>query len=517
MAVTSLLSITQNTVVAVITKGIRELGPATDDFFTKVHTQWQGVTSEGIGQNYQVIHNFGEGVSGSFKWQAMDTEKLATNQPVHTHMPGNLEEFPGPDESVMPGTFQRKIVLSEGLGNMFIPNTILRADRLRAATATQIPRIVKGVAQNIVLAEMSSWYGMKSQRRGITTIGGNAAPSGASVVIYPKGGQVGQLNIGQHVDIYSSSDSFATLANTTKINGGYQVVIDGIRRVPDTTVDSGGYGAVTLTVKGESTWAGSIGALAHGIAIGSDDVLVLAGSWDASGNTAGQSFGPIGPESWLANSGDIFDEGGVTGIDLAVYEQLQSVVRAFGGDPLDELWLHRLWGRYFKAYGLMDCPDTIVTSGGATTAYFENRTLSAPGFRVTRAQGSKLTLGEGFEVGQTPFVFHGKAIDWIESANMPSLSDVTSTSVGGRLWALKTKGQNLKRYIPPPIGGKRDPSIGAEIEFEFPLGGPMGIMKPRQASSGNTTRWHEAPFSCAKALAPDHIPGILLTGLKEVL
>jgi hypothetical protein len=81
---------------------------------------------------------------------------------------------------------------------------------------------------------------------------------------------------------------------------------------------------------------------------------------------------------------------------------------------------------------------------------------------------------------------------------------------------MKTRDQNLMRYVPPlREGAAGQEPIPREVEFVMPLGGPLGIFKPRHNASGDTVNFLEAPFDRWVALAPKFLPGIVMTGLTE--
>jgi hypothetical protein len=208
----------------------------------------------------------------------------------------------------------------------------------------------------------------------------------------------------------------------------------------------------------------------------------------------------------MVTSGTIF------GIDTAIYQQFQSIVQAVNG-VVTEPVLNRFLGRFFHSYGLQNMGDSIVTSIGVTNAHVEQN----DGLARFARNGQPLVLAEGFDFGEVPFRFLGRNFSWDVSAFMPSSSSMTAaTQTGGRMWVLKTRDQNLMRYVPPARGdtGGGDP-IPREVEFVMPLGGPMGFFKPRHDGSGDTVNFLEAPFDRWLAIAPKFIPGIVLTGLTE--
>ena len=201
-------------------------------------------------------------------------------------------------------------------------------------------------------------------------------------------------------------------------------------------------------------------------------------------------------------------------LDLDEFQQFQSIVEDVSG-VLTGPMLSRYWGRFFKAYGMQNCPDTMLTSMGVTNAHVEN----SDGMGRWDISGKPFVVSEGYDMGNVPFVFNGKKVNWLISAYMPSNSDVTATTPqGGRLWGLKLRDQNIRRYLPPMLPqGKQQAAFGAEVEFLYPLGGPFGIFKPYHNTSGKSTNYQEAPFYRHLAFAPKFLPGIKLTSLNENL
>jgi len=79
---------------------------------------------------------------------------------------------------------------------------------------------------------------------------------------------------------------------------------------------------------------------------------------------------------------------------------------------------------------------------------------------------------------------------------------------------MKLNNGNIKRYVPPPIGGK-DARIGSEVEFLAPLGGHSGIFMIARDSEGQVMNLVEAPFWQFKLMAPIDVRGVKLYNLTE--
>ena len=79
---------------------------------------------------------------------------------------------------------------------------------------------------------------------------------------------------------------------------------------------------------------------------------------------------------------------------------------------------------------------------------------------------------------------------------------------------MKFGGGNIKRYVPPRIGGS-DGRVSSEVEFLAPLGGHSGIFKIAHNGDGASQEVLEAPFWQYKLVAPIDVKGIKLTGITE--
>lgn len=458
--------------------GIRESLPRLDPVYKYIADTWFGVASTNdVGRSWQVNHTFNESLHGVFKWVTAGGSNVNNTTLTHSLIPTDVQEYPGLEDTTLPGYLRKTITLVAGMGNLFLPQTYARADQLSAEVGSLVTDLLRGAATLTALADIACFYsvGVPSQ---IGVAGNSTSGTSVNVVVL---GAVNQFYNGQHVDIYTT---------TTKINTNYQVVVDGVRYIPATT-DTTGYGVVTLKSKdGAST-----------VTVTAGDLIVIQDSFNV---------GPHGPFHWLINTGSAY------GINVGTYQQFQSVVQTSVGD-LDETKLARYFQRLWKAYGTMNFPDTVLTSMGVTIALLD----SSYGLtdRFVRNLGERNQLVMGFQsAGESAYMFNGIPIRWIESPYMPSDSQFAGTANGGRLWALKMRDKNIKRYLPPPLpGAKKNAMFGREAEFPFGTGGPSGMFSPYHSSAGRKTNWMEAPFNRWSEYAPDYMPGLNLSGINEIL
>jgi hypothetical protein len=116
--------------------------------------------------------------------------------------------------------------------------------------------------------------------------------------------------------------------------------------------------------------------------------------------------------------------------------------------------------------------------------------------------GKELSVAGGWD--DVSYSFNGRKFTWITSP----------MCISGRLYALKMKNGNIKRYIPPKVGGT-DARIGSEVEFLAPLGGHSSIFKIAHASTGASQALLEAPFWQYCLVAPVDVKGVVLKSLTE--
>lgn len=470
--------------------------PPLDSFYRELKTTAMGVTSEGFGRNFKVIHPFRLGVGGTIKWVASPLGSAAVqglNQPV-ARIASQVDSYPGLAENVAPGHVSSTIDLARAKGNIFAPVEYAKADLLSASLRSSLAELIRSSAENIALADIHQFYRItSSDAQGIATIGTNA-PTEANenatldrLTFTVATGSVRNFYPGMLVDFYDPSGP-AIRTYTAPI------IVDKVRYLPDTTVstgDVGGWGQISVV----STGGDNLGVGTSGIAPG--DVITRL---DSEGN------GPLGPEDWLKTSTTVF------GIPLGTYQQFQSIVQAVNG-VLTGPVLNKFTGRFLQAYGIQNLPDSVITSIGVTNAHVEQ----SEGLSIIDRTNAPYLIAEGFDFGEVPFRFLGRKFKWHTSTFMPSSSDITAaTQTGGRLWMLKTRDKNLMRYVPPARSGAQgvDP-IPNEVEFMMPSGGPMGVFKARHSAAGDTVNVWEAPFDKWIAIAPRFMPGVLLTGLTE--
>lgn len=467
--------------------------PPLDSFYKELKTTAMGVTSEGFGRDFKIIHPFRLGVGGTIKWVSSPLGSAGVqglNQPV-ARTAAQVDSYPGLAENVAPGHVSSTITLARAKGNIFAPVEYAKADLLSASLRSSLAELIRSSAENIALADIHQFYRItSSDAQGIATVGTDA-PTEANenatldrLTFVVASGSIRNFYPGMLIDFHAVSGGAVRTYSAP-------IIVDKVRYLPDTTNDTGGWGQISVV----STGGDNLGTSTSGIVPG--DMITRL---DSEGN------GPLGPEDWLKTSGTVF------GIALGTYQQFQSIVQAVSG-VLTGPVLNKFTGRFLQAYGMQNLPDSVITSIGVTNAHVEQ----SEGLSIIDRTNAPYMISEGFDFGDVPFRFLGRKFKWHTSGFMPSSSSITAaTQTGGRLWMLKTRDRNLMRYVPPARSGAggSDP-IPNEIEFMMPSGGPMGIFKARHDGSGDTVNVWEAPFDKWIAIAPRFMPGIVLTGLTE--
>lgn len=507
-------TLSPSTLVNAISDAIEEIlqvgppgNPPLDDHYMSLRSTTMGVERTGIGRDFKVVHAIRSGISSPFRW----TSKVLGADPMDSlnqgiHVPTDkYTAYPGLAKASWQGIISREVQLARGQGTIFLPVEYAKASALNAALYSEVAENVKAHAAGIMLGEIHSYYRQKlTNNFTVATVGSgfvagtditNANATDDKVTFVVGRGSVRNFYPGQMIDFISDADP------PVKKNAN-PVIVESVRYVPDTSSDTGGYGQVI----GISTTGEDLNA-ATPIAAG--DMVVDHDSFTVGMSAAASSLdGPLGPESWLLTTGSAFN------INVETFQQYQSVSLAVNGPFTTPVGM-KAWGRFFKAYGPVDMPDTFVTSQGVTNAAVEN----LEGLSRFPRMGEPFTFSEGYEFGQVPFQFGSHRVKWQVSAYMPSTSDVTAANPqGGRGWGLKTRDGNIKRYVPPrsEFATEGPSDVPQEVDFLI-SGGPMGVFLPWPDGSGSVLPVYGAPYDHWMAVAPSVMQGILLTGMSELL
>lgn len=491
------------TIIAMLDKVVKEelafvkraSEPEVDGIFKRMYTTSAGVERGGTGRGWIRKHTFPTGLSGHFhNLDPVGGNTLDQSNTGQSNMYATpTRTFPGVTDVTAPNYLQKTIGLVQGMGSFAFPLQVLEANELDAALTDVIGLTIQGVGKKVAQTEANSWY---SNNSGPGTVGGTTAVRQNDVFT------IADVTGGSFEPVVSGAASptlvlqFATSAgifDTAVMTGTIGRLMPGMTlqhrsaahaaktATAKVIVSSVDYLARRVTLK--TTDAGNFDALADG------DYFVPRGSVDG---TSGFNWGPSGPASWLKASGTVF------GIDLSVYPQFKSLVSAVN-NVLDETTLNKHVATFFDAYGAMYGLDTMITRSGVLNAYLEN----IDGLHRYERFGKTMRLKEGFT--SFDYEYDGNQFECLTSRYMER----------GTAWIMKTKGQNIKRYVPPYISGAGKRSeFNSEIQFWAPLTGSKNIFLPATVSDAHS-EFVVAPFYCFREVCPDQIPGIVLTGLEE--
>lgn len=519
---------------------IHECLPEIAPVYAYIKSTAIGVTRDtGIGRDWQVGHLYDTGLAGIV--QPANPAGLAvrtnTNFPQSNFItPGDASMSPFPPFAQAPhvSVIKRVTSLQKMVGNFAIPITWKEGDALSASQISQVSRDIKAVGKLRALQEATSWF-MSSYNalcsvdpaaaaancEGYATLANAQARSselpfttGQAVTVLRVVMDAGTGNIqffrpGMMVDLVrDSSGPVFGVGGTGLINDTSTGVawgstyiplvisaVDYINEVIYISTVNGGYLNTDTTTQNIGTtqkfW------------------IVTAGGGAAETAALGREMWSWGPEDWLKSSGTILQRAGSAyyqdgsnvgeGISLTTYPQFQSVLATVSA-PLTEQILNRYVGGYLNAYPGASL-DTFITTMGVTMKFLEQPSLYNNRMMHDRT-GKTLKYAAGWD--EVSYSFNGRSMNWI----------IAPMCIAGRLYGMKFAGDNIKRYVPPSVGGK-DGAV-ADVEFLAPLGGHSSIfMVGRAATSAAPCEVLEAPFWQYNLVLPIDVRGVKLSSITE--
>lgn len=488
---------------------INESLPQIAPVYKYIETTSLGVKRTGVGRDWEVEHLFSTGIAGLI--QSADVrgptffDNATYNQGKVMDTLSGLDIFP--TATAAPHTTSLKRILTLGLatGNFSIPVTWMQGDALSASQIRQVTRDIAAVGQLRALTEAQSFF--MSNNNVLARIDSYDATNEASGYITLKvasgSGRTAFFRIGMMVDVldHAGSGSSATPNFGTDTDGtdvkNYDNDASTYHPLIVADVDYIGGTIKLATVNAQSLEVANMA----GDAIEDDDFIVLRDC----GTVSGREMRTWGLEDWMASSGQIMGGSGTTtnrlnpGLDLDTQSQFKSQVVTVNG-PLTDTIMNGYVGGFLDAYPGQSL-DTIITTMGVTLKYIEQPGLYNNRMFYDRT-GKTLDVSGGWD--DVTYSFNGKKFRWI----------VSPMCIGGKLYAIKLNGGNIKRYVPPKVGGS-DNRIGSEVEFLAPLGGHNSIFKIAHASSGASQAVLEAPFWQYGLVAPVDVKGVKLSSLTE--
>jgi hypothetical protein len=460
------------------------------------------VQRKGIGRDWKVIHLYTTGLAGLIQNADPQGAAMYDNQyhPQSRVINTGIDIFPSATAAPHTASLRRDLTLQMTTGNFSIPITWLSGDALSSSQIQQVVRDIKAVGQLRALTEAQSFF-MPSDNtlcRINDYVSTNEATGRVTFTVAAGSGRTQFFRIGMMVDVldHSGSGSSATPLFGTDTDGTDVKNYDNDQSTyhPLIVTDVDYFSGVIsiATVNEESLAAANMA----GDAIEDDDFVVLRGC----GATDGREQRTWGLEDWMKGSGQIM--GGSASdqvLDLDTYSQFKSKVVSVSG-PLTDGVMNGYIGGFLDAFPGASI-DTIITTMGVTLKYIEQPGLYNNRMFYDRT-GKALDVKGGWD--DVTYVFNGRNLRWM----------VSPMAITGKLYALKLNGGNIKRYVPPKVGGT-DNRVGDEIEFLATLAGHSNVFKIAHASSGASQAVLEAPFWQYCLICPIDVKGVVLTDLTE--
>lgn len=453
--------------------GVDESLPALDPAFKRIVRTSAGVTrSQIIGQGWKVLRNYSTSLAGAAKWVDIASGGVtltgSSGSPLRQSVSfGDQDSFPAKADAPGIGFVQMNFILGKLMGNFFLPEDVLKIDKLDSTTTQVVSLNIKGTAKRVALQHAIAFY-LEANSYLHTMTGLTISEN--SVIYTPSGGRIRHMYNGLSVDVYNPT-------GPAKRNGTTVLLVDGVDYVNKTVrlVCPDGTNISTLNITG-------------------NDQVYIADCYSAS------KTGPYGPNDWIKASSTLFHSSSGLSVSAGYYEQFKSIVAALSA-ALTEANLTQYIGAFFDAYGFW--LDTIITTRGVTQKYIEQPTFAQGSFIYDR-QGQPLKFVGGW--AEASYVYEGRDFDWL----------ISPFQASGVLHILKLGGGDIKRFVPPalPQAGS-DQVFPQDIEFFAPVGGHRDIFKPVHDTSGATVPMVEAPFIARSQIIPDTLQGIKLTSVTE--
>lgn len=464
---------------------LQETLPQVAPVFEKMLVTSMGVTTDGIGRDWKVLHSFATSLAGGFEWSTRPTGPTTTQTssiPANPWVIGSPGTFPNHSVTAHVGIDSTYFKLVQGVGNLHMPLHILKMDQLSAPVANYVKAEIEGAAKLITNYRALAFFldDDGSSHLSIGKIGSCTdvdATKKVKITLDTTGtvnsGRIRRFFPGMFIDILDADSSPSAYA---KGNSTKNCIVDSVDYL-------GGHIYVATVDGGADTFL-------QNSAIAAGDLIVPR----ALGAVT-TFYGPFGLIDWIKESGTIGDSTG--GIALATHPQYGSLIGDVSGALTEEVLNKYMAGFHDAGNGPL---DTFITTQGAVVRYLEEL---GDQFRIQRG-GQALAVRSGWT--KLDYTYDGREMQWLVSPYSPT----------GVLWGLKMQGGNWKRYVPPAIpGASKQSGFPGEIEFVAPLMGSKSIFKPTYNSSGNTQDVLEAPFWTFTQTCPTLPMSLKLTNLTE--
>lgn len=494
---------------------------------------WGRGAADGSGAQWCVNKTFEVGVAGTYAWAPVSgqtdmagTATAIANAATATSRVNRYSAqtgagfgtYPGVGYSVGQSWFRYSITLAKLVGNMALPAEVIRSGNI--ALADPLQRTIKGTAANLAkglanAALHETYTAQTNAVRGILgtiAVGGSAGQCAASEwtagtvrTVTLTGGAIQRFVDGMPVDLWGLASGGTTIY---KINAPASyagpLVVTNVNGLGDAI------GLVNLTGVSMRPDTVAGGAAVAGTLLITEPGAIAGTSVDLS-STAPTQHIPWSFDDVLKKTGTIYGaDASYTGINVANHPEFQSIVEAINA-PIDENVLGNFAARWSYARGLENAIDTYVMSPGVYSGFVQN--LNSIVVYEKNGQPLNPAVGYGTVDGAVAtFEFEGKRYRFMCDPFMGR----------GKVYGLKLRDQNWKRYVPPRLKGVSGgpPGFVAGIEFIAPLRGFSDIWEPVNyipgtATTATVTDGLQAPFHYSVQYVADLVPGIVLTGVTE--
>ena len=519
MAATTQLAVLDNMVREILPSASVETLHITDPIVSSLVPTTDGVNHSEIGRGWTVSHRFHTGVSGLYQPYAI-TGGTIYNDPLRTDVRNTPLGFPNPANTPHVASFIRQIFLKGHRGNYAVEAADLKVESLNAAVMEKWANDLKGLAKNIAQCEMTSFYvgdyiGVAPATTPVVTGGvatayatalGGGATANAAMKIYPATSRMAYYKTGMYVDIYDDS----SLTNKRNVLTGTTTHVPLIVDVVDPIGDASGPYIIVTSIEGRALNATSVfyndEAMIHAT---TDNYIV------PRGGTSSLKMGHYGLNDWVKASGTLFGDADVwdhsrntkaTTMSLTDYPEFKSVVKTGLNAPLSEIVLNQYIGRFVEAY--QSQLDKILTTQGVTLKMLEQPNSGTSRLNYDRT-GKSLSVQFGFQ--PLTYEYEGRSLEWHTSPYVPN----------GELYAIKTSGGNIKRYVPPRLApqaglGAMGTMEGLSGEIEF-IGSMVHdtIFMPVLNTNAEVVEQFQAPFWQFSNIAPLDVRSVKISGITE--
>ena len=475
--------------------------------------------SRGLGRNFVVQRVFEAGESGAGNWaDALSGTLLADGDGTATgaRVWGTPRAYPGHQEYAIGELLTRDFRLIRWNGNIFLDESVLLANELRATIADVVAREMRRTTRRFTRSMARSFYALNAAGTGsvdnvLGVIGtlhvdpddsdSDLVDTNTQIKFNLSAGRLRNFQVGDFIEIWNG-------AGTERLHGS-----DTSDEALNLSYDS------MLVVDSIDLLGGTIIARLHGggdfsAEVSTGDLVIAMRDTSLGDDTEPLNttppIAPYGLNDWIKGSGTLFNERSTTGISLTTYPQFSSVTATIS-DTLTEQALNQFYARFWDAYSGRVELDTAITTIGVIIGYL----AGLDGQYSIERQNMVARTKAGW-----------KGFSYMEGASGREIDVRISPNVESGAWfSLQIGGGNIKMYTPPPIPGTKPDSRFGQFARFANLG--SGLFKHYHGSGaitgsaqaglhGRTTELREAPWHAYVNIVPDEVNGMKLSSITEV-